>query len=223
MRPRSIIAYLAIATASIVGTRWAGPLRWAALATAVLSATYLIKNRQVLARLYLQHATPRAGSDLSNIARHYGVVMVDGGESKFLGRSGFWVAEMMEDETPTGEVVGCIGIGMSQTGRRLHKRHSCSLPGTDSNFYPEPAVAELRRAAVSATTVRQGIGRRLIETALDHCRKHDFKTVRLSTSMYQTSAVKIYEKYGWRYVGPYHFPGMVWWADVHLGSFVLEL
>jgi ribosomal protein S18 acetylase RimI-like enzyme len=42
-----------------------------------------------------------------------------------------------------------------------------------------------------------GIGKSLIKTALNHAQNHGITSVILYTSMFQPTAIAMYEKYGW--------------------------
>jgi ribosomal protein S18 acetylase RimI-like enzyme len=45
---------------------------------------------------------------------------------------------------------------------------------------------------------RKGIAGLLIQTMLEHARKHKLEVIRLGTSEHQTAARAMYQKYGWR-------------------------
>lgn len=90
----------------------------------------------------------------------------------YLGRDGqgFWVA----DERG---VVGMVGI----------ERHASG-------------TAEIRRMAVDARHRRRGIGRALLASAEEFCRRHGYDRMILSTSELQPQARRLYESSGYRLV-----------------------
>jgi len=53
---------------------------------------------------------------------------------------------------------------------------------------------------VSARFHRRGIASRLLEQLLDHAKRHGLKEIYLSTTQYQTAAIALYKKAGFRYV-----------------------
>ncbi|KAI8483199.1 N-acetylaspartate synthetase-like [Branchiostoma floridae x Branchiostoma belcheri] len=95
-------------------------------------------------------------------------------------RRNFWVAEA------DGQVVGTIAI----TLRSLNKpANECA-----------DDVAWLRRMAVSEKYRRQGIAKRLVETAIDFCKRNKYRRIELITTEVQLPAKALYEKMGFRCV-----------------------
>ena len=84
-------------------------------------------------------------------------------------RGNFWVAEF------ENSVVGIVGI--QPTG--------------------EKEEAELRRMSVSSTVLRQGIGRRLLETTEDFCREKGYSRIGLSTVGILQPALAMYRRHGY--------------------------
>ena len=80
----------------------------------------------------------------------------------------FWIAEV------DGEIKGMVGIQ-----RRSDQE------------------AELRRMIVASDARRQGIGRKLLETVEDFCRKWGYARVRLTTHMMLKPAMALYRKNGY--------------------------
>ena len=90
----------------------------------------------------------------------------------------FWVAETVPHQ-PTEEapqVVGMIGV----------QHH-------------EESAAEIRRLRVAQHLRRRGIGSKLMETALRWCQEHNYLKVTLDTFMEREPAVKLFEKFHFRY------------------------
>ena len=83
------------------------------------------------------------------------------------GASGFWVACCGD------EVIGMIGVKRTQEN-----------------------IAELRRLRVREDFRRRGVGRRLLEHAIDFCRRHGYLKVILDMRIERASAIAIVEKYG---------------------------
>lgn len=87
--------------------------------------------------------------------------------------SHFWVAET-QGERP--EVVGMIGVQQHEDG-----------------------IGEIRRLRVRGDHRRRGIGKALVETALDFCRERGFLKVTLDTYMEREPAIGLFEKFQFRH------------------------
>lgn len=85
------------------------------------------------------------------------------------GESGFWVAEV-EDQ-----LVGMVGVQVS-----------------------DPHTAEIRRLRVAEHFRRRGIGARLLQQAVDHCREHGLLKVSLDVLVDRKPAIELFEKKGFR-------------------------
>lgn len=86
-------------------------------------------------------------------------------------RNCFWVAACGD------EVAGSVGVRVVGEG-----------------------VAEIKRMQVAASFRRRGLARKLLETAIDHCRRQaGVKEVVLSTTAMQLPATKMYTKYGFQF------------------------
>jgi GNAT superfamily N-acetyltransferase len=99
----------------------------------------------------------------------------------------------------------------------------------DNTFMPnDPTMAQLRRMAVHPSLQRRGIGRRLISHLLSHASLlHPdglrIRTIELVTTGFQSSAVGIYESFGWKRVKTdLGAPGK-WWLDWYAVHYKLEL
>ncbi len=83
--------------------------------------------------------------------------------------SHFWVAER------SGEIVGTVGV------QRVNAEE-----------------AELRRMSVASAFRRQGIGRRLLETVEEFCRRNGYSRIALSTVLHLEPAVRMYTASGYQ-------------------------
>ncbi len=83
--------------------------------------------------------------------------------------SHFWVAER------SGEIVGTVGV------QRVSNQE-----------------AELRRMSVAGHLRRQGIGRRLLETVEEFCRRNGYSRIALSTVLHLEPAVRMYTASGYQ-------------------------
>ncbi len=86
------------------------------------------------------------------------------------GRSQFWVAQV------DGDVVGMIGVAVA-----------------------EEHTAEIRRLRVDKAWQGSGIAAALLETALAHCRHHQFLKVRLDTRFDPTVARGLFDRFGFQH------------------------
>ena len=84
----------------------------------------------------------------------------------------FWVAEL------DGEIRGMVGV--------QHR--------TDEE-------AELRRMSVASSSRRQGIGRRLLETVEDFCRRQGYQRIHLTTVSQLQPAIAMYQSCGYQLTG----------------------
>ncbi|XP_066271721.1 N-acetylaspartate synthetase-like [Branchiostoma lanceolatum] len=96
-------------------------------------------------------------------------------------RRNFWVAE-----ADNGQVVGTIAITLKSLDKPANERAD--------------DVAWLRRMAVSENYRRQGIAKRLVETAIRFCRRNKYRRIELITTEVQLPAKALYEKMGFRCV-----------------------
>lgn len=69
---------------------------------------------------------------------------------------------------------------------------------------------------VSPICRRRGVGAQLIRVAVDHAQKHGIKSVYITTSVYQTSALTLYEKFGWVRQSNYSYLGSLYVTDLKL-------
>jgi ribosomal protein S18 acetylase RimI-like enzyme len=97
---------------------------------------------------------------------------VDDIHKAYMSDSGshFWVAE-----APGPQVVGMIGV-------QAQEEHAC----------------EIRRLRVALTHRGQGIGTRLVQTAVEFCHDRGYLKVALDTYIERDSAVALFDKLGFR-------------------------
>lgn len=62
---------------------------------------------------------------------------------------------------------------------------------------------ELKRMYVRPDHRGQGLGRRLIDVLAGHARQNQVRLLRLETGIYQTEAIGLYERYGFRRIPPF--------------------
>jgi ribosomal protein S18 acetylase RimI-like enzyme len=98
---------------------------------------------------------------------------IDDIESAYMKTPGchLWVAE-----TPTGEIVGMIGVQHHEAG-----------------------TGEIRRLRVREDVRRRGIGTRLFETALKYCADNHYLKITLDTFVDREPAIKLFEKFHFRH------------------------
>ncbi|KAJ6537222.1 acyl-CoA N-acyltransferase [Mycena vulgaris] len=116
--------------------------------------------------------TVARATDMADIAAAYGIPRA-GGSTQCCG--GFWVAAIVSGDGVGSEIVGCIGLE-----------------------YRPPGSGTLRRMFVSAAHRRRGIGRMLLDTAINHARRTSPPIVKLEldTSEFQPAAMRFYEQHG---------------------------
>lgn len=73
-------------------------------------------------------------------------------------------------------------------------------PGAPGRSVAGPGEAELARLAVAGRARRRGIGRALVEGAVERARRYGADGVALWSRPYQTAAHALYESLGWRRV-----------------------
>lgn len=79
------------------------------------------------------------------------------------------------------EFIGCVGI------RKI-----------DNN------TAELKRMFIKQAWQKQGIGKVLLEKAIELAKKINYNTIRLDTLNYMTPAIKLYRQYGFYEIPAYY-------------------
>jgi GNAT superfamily N-acetyltransferase len=109
-----------------------------------------------------------------------------------LNFAAFWVAV---DEA--NSVVGTVGVQDASS-------HPATIAIPDSLAQPV-RTARLRRLDVAPEHQRQGLGRRLSQTALDWARDTGFARVVLDTTTLQLPAIALYESMGFRQAGQTRF------------------
>lgn len=82
----------------------------------------------------------------------------------------FWVAE------ESGEVVGMVGVQQHET-----------------------SVGEIRRLRVRQSCQRRGIGRKLVERAIEFCTEKHYLKITLDTFLQREGAVKLFERFRFKH------------------------
>jgi ribosomal-protein-alanine N-acetyltransferase len=110
--------------------------------------------------------------------------------AQHLGDDGFVVIEH------EGRVVGytVIGVKIPSFLARLERRTRALLTGQE----PEepPPVGHILNIAVDPAYRRKGLGKRLLEYALDYCRQLGAERVELEVRTGNDAAIALYRKYG---------------------------
>ncbi len=118
-----------------------------------------------------------------------------------VGDDGFVVLEY------EGLIVGytIVGVKIPSFLARLERRTRALLTGQE----PEelPPVGHILNIAVDPAFRRQGLGRRLLEYALDYCRYLGAEQVELEVRTNNAAAIQLYQKYGFviRERVPYYY------------------
>lgn len=68
---------------------------------------------------------------------------------------------------------------------------------------PRERFAEVKRMYVRSTFRGKGLAKRMLEHLADHARQHEIDILRLETGIYQTEAIGLYERMGFRRIGPF--------------------
>lgn len=69
----------------------------------------------------------------------------------------------------------------------------------------EDSICELKRMYVNPNFQRKGIGKVLLEKALDLAINYNYKLIRLDTLNYMAPAIYLYKQYGFYEIEPYYF------------------
>lgn len=75
-----------------------------------------------------------------------------------------------------------------------------------------PAVAEIKRLFVRPQARKAGVGKALVEAAIATARKLGYREVKLDTLPQMTTAIALYQSFGFVPIAPYgshHYPGLV--------------
>ncbi len=110
--------------------------------------------------------------------------------AQHLGDDGFVVLEH------EGRVVGytVIGIKIPSFLARLERRTRALLSGEDPQ--EPPPVGHILNIAVDPAYRGRGLGKRLLEYALDYCRQVGAERVELEVRTSNSAAIALYQKYG---------------------------
>ncbi|KAJ3530846.1 hypothetical protein NMY22_g8406 [Coprinellus aureogranulatus] len=160
-------------------------------AASVAWVAFLRWNASQDVRRYCSHSL---NDDLADIGRHYRVTRRDHGvEDDDGGASYFWVAETEEEGTKV--IVGCVGLdSLTQSGKTF---------------------TELRRMSIHGAYRRRGIASLLLNTLISYAKERGAKKVVLSTTSWQASARKMYERFGWVDVRQEAFTWLIRRGKIH--------
>jgi len=82
--------------------------------------------------------------------------------------------------------------------RTLHERSDNMIVGMIGAKRTDEEIIEIRRLCVDPAHRKCGIGKRLIETALDFCHERGYLKVRLDTHAERFPAIALFEKFGFQ-------------------------
>jgi putative acetyltransferase len=91
-----------------------------------------------------------------------------------------------DDDTPAG----CGGVKLF--GAERSGQHSTDQP-----------YAEVKRMYVRPQFRGRGLGKLILDCLADHARQQGIRILRLETGIYQTEAIYLYERYGFRRIPPF--------------------
>ena len=66
-------------------------------------------------------------------------------------------------------------------------------------------IAELKRMFIKPAYQKRGIGKTLLEKALELAKKLNYKFIRLDTLNYMTPAIYLYKQYGFYQIAAYYY------------------
>jgi len=144
------------------------PTRIPGIVLSIATFVLFFAWRRSIWNAFANYVKSAVDGDLSNITKHYRL-------QDPTNPGGFWVAEIA-DGSAAGRVIGCVGL--------------------DSSTNPDPSTAELRHMVVSPSSQQHGAGSLLLKNLIEHAKVRGLSTVFLSTSMYQTVAMRFYEQFG---------------------------
>ncbi len=81
---------------------------------------------------------------------------------------------------------------------RVLEEQDGSIIGSYGLYPMEPGVCELRKMYLNRGYRSRGLGRRLLEDALNHARQSGFQSVTLETASVLNEAIRLYESYGFK-------------------------
>ncbi|KAJ6546179.1 acyl-CoA N-acyltransferase [Mycena vulgaris] len=159
--------------------------RFGGVALSFGAAALFFYVRRSITKMFIEYCATARNTDMADISASYEITpSVDGAKSlSAQGPGGFWVAAIESPENKTSEVVGYLGL--------------------DYHANADPTSGELRRMIVSMHHRRRRIGSLLITAVMDHARRLSppLETLDLETSEFQPGARKLYENFGFTYVG----------------------
>ena len=138
-------------------------------------------------------------------------------------KTGFWVVEVVEG----GEKDLKVDFVFENEGESSFSSASPTIVGSvaicikkDPDLRDPPeSVAWLRRMAVSKRYQRKGIGERLVDVALNHCKYQNFIAVELLTTEFHDSARSLYAKKGFEMVASVRKEFIFGWISWMLYTF----
>ncbi|KAH8831097.1 acyl-CoA N-acyltransferase [Flagelloscypha sp. PMI_526] len=169
---RSFLPSLALALPGyFFRTRTFGKIVFTLGCVGIITTVFLVS---FLRWLLYRHVCNGVATDIGVIASRYHHTCSSGvGTVEAATPSGFWVA-VLNAGTESEKVVGSVGL----------------------EYNSETEIGNLRRLAVDEEFRQLGIGRRLVDTLLEHAAQRGVCTVTLETSQFQPAAVAFYSRCG---------------------------
>ncbi|KAG6824102.1 hypothetical protein H0H92_008000 [Tricholoma furcatifolium] len=161
-------------------------LRWVQVFIGIVGLVgliYLWYRRQKVKRLFQIFLDEGLAGELGDIVGSFNLHVANNGICESTSASGFWVAETL------GEVVGFVGL--------------------NKNLRPDPTVGDVRRLVVAPTHQGRGIAGKLMAAITAHARAHRLHALELTTSDYNHSALRFYQRIGWKKMGRKDYNGFL--------------
>ncbi|KAF5387023.1 hypothetical protein D9615_002062 [Tricholomella constricta] len=143
--------------------------------TVLIRWLYLIHRRRQFHRVFSIYMDECMAGELGDIVGSFDLHVTESGDCVPTGPSDFWVAEV------AGEVVGFVGL--------------------NNNIREDPTVGDVRRLNVAPGHQGKGIAKDLMDTLTAHARAHNLHALELTTSDYNKTAMRFYQRIGFKHTG----------------------
>ncbi|KAG6916748.1 hypothetical protein DXG01_005568 [Tephrocybe rancida] len=140
-------------------------------------------QRGQVRRLFRVFLAEGLAGEVKDVIKSYDLHVTESGACVPSGVSNFWVAEI------NGEVVGGVGLNMS--------------------LRTDPTVGDVRRLMVAPTHQGKGVAEKLMAVLTSHAQSHNIHALELTTSDYNKSAHRFYERIGWKVTGRVNYHGFM--------------
>lgn len=233
--PHSQLAYVVFSAGASVAVfsqsqRW----RLAGCVLSLFTAAVWLDYRRLLSNVYIHFCDMCLRGDLNDIPSYYHMRPADReavGELETTSARAFWVAELKRPGLQD-EIIACVGFGTFHFSFFfsffLFFSYSSHTTPITTMYTLDLAQREdgqpegsLIRMAVSPFHRRRGIARMLVEMAIARAREYNLPSIKLTTSMYQRSAIILYLKFGWVHVRTWKLPEG--WMALPIFDYTLDL